>query len=123
MEPNVLRQSEDEETPRTAAVVVDSSIAWRQYASDGINTRLSPQARFGRKGSQIERRMTSNEFFSVQVNFGVMSGTALGTIESVLPKCDVRSACIHHTQSHYPDTGPTILNTKSIMQDSRRISC
>ncbi|GFS20107.1 hypothetical protein ElyMa_003306000 [Elysia marginata] len=33
-------------------------------------------------------------------NQSVISETALGTIESVLPHCDARSACIHHTQSH-----------------------
>ncbi|GFR73125.1 hypothetical protein ElyMa_005721900 [Elysia marginata] len=43
---------------------------------------------------------------------------AFGTIESVLPHCDVRSACIHHNQSHYPDTGPTRLNSKSTMPDT-----
>ncbi|GFS18541.1 gamma-aminobutyric acid type B receptor subunit 2 [Elysia marginata] len=53
----------------------------------------------------------------------VLSETALGTIESVLPDCDVRSACIHHTQSHYTDTRPTRLRTKSIRPDTRRISC
>ncbi|GFR84808.1 hypothetical protein ElyMa_002425900 [Elysia marginata] len=53
----------------------------------------------------------------------VISETALGTIESVLPHCDVRSACIRHTQSHYPDTVPTRLSTKSIMPDTRRSSC
>ncbi|GFR77264.1 hypothetical protein ElyMa_005820500 [Elysia marginata] len=52
----------------------------------------------------------------------VISDSALGTIESVLPHCDKRSACAHHTQSHYPDTGPTRLSTKSIMPDTRRIS-
>ncbi|GFR59303.1 hypothetical protein ElyMa_003501800 [Elysia marginata] len=57
------------------------------------------------------------------VNFEVKSETALGTIESVLPHCDVRSSCTYHTQSHYPDTGPTRLTTKSIMPDTRRISC
>ncbi|GFR82847.1 hypothetical protein ElyMa_005961700 [Elysia marginata] len=36
---------------------------------------------------------------------------------------DVRSACVYHTQSHYPDTGPTRLNTESIMPDTRRITC
>ncbi|GFR65358.1 hypothetical protein ElyMa_003655600 [Elysia marginata] len=56
-------------------------------------------------------------------NFEVISETALRTTESVLPHCDVRSACAHHVQSHYPDTGPTRLNTKSIMPDTRRISC
>ncbi|GFR83486.1 hypothetical protein ElyMa_005975900 [Elysia marginata] len=61
--------------------------------------------------------------FNVPVNFEVISEMALGTIESMLPHCDVRSACIHHTQSYYPDTGPTRLNTKSIMPDTRRISC
>ncbi|GFR93940.1 RanBP-type and C3HC4-type zinc finger-containing protein 1 [Elysia marginata] len=30
----------------------------------------------------------------------VISETELGTMESVLPHCNVRSACIHHTQSH-----------------------
>ncbi|GFR74408.1 hypothetical protein ElyMa_002161900 [Elysia marginata] len=53
----------------------------------------------------------------------VISEAALGTIESVLPHCDVKSACIHHTQLHYPDTGPTRLSSKSIMPDTRRISC
>ncbi|GFS17317.1 hypothetical protein ElyMa_004978400 [Elysia marginata] len=57
------------------------------------------------------------------INYKVISETALGTFESVLPNYDVRSACIHHTQSHYPDTGPTRLSTKSIMPDTRRISC
>ncbi|GFS25297.1 hypothetical protein ElyMa_003438000 [Elysia marginata] len=38
------------------------------------------------------------------VNFKVVSETALGTIESVLPHFDVRSACAHHTQSHYLGT-------------------
>ncbi|GFR94513.1 hypothetical protein ElyMa_000920700, partial [Elysia marginata] len=52
----------------------------------------------------------------------VISETELGTIESGLPHCDVRSACIHHTESHYPDTGPTRLNPKSITPDTRRIS-
>ncbi|GFS25169.1 hypothetical protein ElyMa_007020400 [Elysia marginata] len=61
--------------------------------------------------------------FNDPVNFKFISEMALGTIESVLPHCDVRSACIHHTQSHYPDTGPTRLSTKSIMPDTRRISC
>ncbi|GFR87450.1 hypothetical protein ElyMa_006077000 [Elysia marginata] len=61
--------------------------------------------------------------FNVPVNFEVISDTALGTNESVLPHCDVSSACVHHTQSHYPDTGPTRLNTKSIMPTTRRISC
>ncbi|GFR75347.1 hypothetical protein ElyMa_003917100 [Elysia marginata] len=60
---------------------------------------------------------------NVPVNFEVISETALGTIESMLLHYDVRSACEHHTQSHYPDTGPTRLNTKSIMPDTRRISC
>ncbi|GFS26097.1 hypothetical protein ElyMa_005202800 [Elysia marginata] len=58
-----------------------------------------------------------------RVNFEVMSETEHGTIESVLPHCDVRSACVQHTQSHYPDTGPIRLRTKSIMSDTRRISC
>ncbi|GFS21203.1 hypothetical protein ElyMa_005076400 [Elysia marginata] len=57
------------------------------------------------------------------VNFEDISETALGTHESVLPQCDIRSACVHHTQSHYTDTGPTRLNTKSIMPDTRRIGC
>ncbi|GFR79590.1 hypothetical protein ElyMa_005878600 [Elysia marginata] len=61
--------------------------------------------------------------FNVPVNFEVVSETALGAIKSVLPHCDVKSDCIHHTQPHYPDTGPTRLNTKSIMPDTRRISC
>ncbi|GFS10342.1 hypothetical protein ElyMa_003058800 [Elysia marginata] len=52
----------------------------------------------------------------------VISETALRTIESVLPHCDVRSASIHHTQSRYLDTGSTRLSTKSIMPDTRRIS-
>ncbi|GFR70901.1 hypothetical protein ElyMa_003798800 [Elysia marginata] len=56
------------------------------------------------------------------LNFKVISETALWTIESVLPHCGVRSACEHHTQSHYPDIGPIRLNTKSIMPDTRRIS-
>ncbi|GFS07180.1 hypothetical protein ElyMa_001243600 [Elysia marginata] len=45
------------------------------------------------------------------------------TIESVLLSSDVRSACVHHTQSQYSDIGPTRLNTKSMMPDTRRISC
>ncbi|GFS08004.1 hypothetical protein ElyMa_004746100 [Elysia marginata] len=62
--------------------------------------------------------------FNVQsTSSEVISETALGTVESLLLHCDVRSACIHHTQSHYPDTGPTRFNTKSIMSDTRRISC
>ncbi|GFR71493.1 hypothetical protein ElyMa_002095300 [Elysia marginata] len=61
--------------------------------------------------------------FNVPVNCEVISGTALGAIESVLPRYDVRSACVHLTRSHYPDTGPTRLNTKSIIPDTRRISC
>ncbi|GFR91317.1 hypothetical protein ElyMa_002589800 [Elysia marginata] len=61
--------------------------------------------------------------FNVPVNFDVISETALGTIESMLPHCDVRIASIHHIQSHYPDTGPTRLNMKSIMPDTRQISC
>ncbi|GFR82600.1 hypothetical protein ElyMa_002366900 [Elysia marginata] len=57
------------------------------------------------------------------VNYEVISETALWTIESVLPLCDVRSACVHQNQSHYPDTGPTSHNIKSIMSDTRRITC
>ncbi|GFR73589.1 hypothetical protein ElyMa_005734500 [Elysia marginata] len=57
------------------------------------------------------------------VNFEVVSETAQWKIESMLPHFDVKSACIHHTQSHYPDTGPTRLDTKSIMPDTMRISC
>ncbi|GFR86339.1 hypothetical protein ElyMa_000718000 [Elysia marginata] len=49
--------------------------------------------------------------FNVPVNLEVTSETALGTIESVLPHCGVRSACVYHTQSHDTDTGPTRLNT------------
>ncbi|GFR93280.1 hypothetical protein ElyMa_006222300 [Elysia marginata] len=60
--------------------------------------------------------------FNVPVNFEVISETALGIVESVLPHCGVRSACVYHTQSHYPDTGSTRLNTKSIKPDTRRIS-
>ncbi|GFR59258.1 hypothetical protein ElyMa_003500300 [Elysia marginata] len=52
-----------------------------------------------------------------------MLKTALGTIESVQLHYDVRSACIHHTQSHNPDIGPTRLNTKSTMPDTKEISC
>ncbi|GFS26341.1 protein kinase domain-containing protein, cytoplasmic [Elysia marginata] len=37
--------------------------------------------------------------FNVIFNCKVISETALGTIENVLPHCDVRSACTHHTQS------------------------
>ncbi|GFS19749.1 hypothetical protein ElyMa_005040600 [Elysia marginata] len=61
--------------------------------------------------------------FNVSVNFEVISETALGTIESVLPHWDVKSACVHHTQSHYPDNGPTRLNTKFIMPKTKRFSC
>ncbi|GFR60655.1 hypothetical protein ElyMa_005412900, partial [Elysia marginata] len=57
------------------------------------------------------------------INSEVISETALWTIDSVLPHCDVRSACVHHTLSHYSDIGPTRLNTKSTMPDTRRISC
>ncbi|GFR99133.1 zinc finger protein 431, partial [Elysia marginata] len=39
--------------------------------------------------------------------------TALRTMESVMPHCDVRSACIHHTQSHYSDIVPTRLSTEA----------
>ncbi|GFS08408.1 hypothetical protein ElyMa_004755500 [Elysia marginata] len=53
----------------------------------------------------------------------VISETALGTIESVLPHCDVRSACIHHSLSHCPDTWPTRLSSNSTMLDTRWISC
>ncbi|GFS06932.1 hypothetical protein ElyMa_004717700 [Elysia marginata] len=58
-----------------------------------------------------------------KVNFEVISEAALGTIESKLPHCEVMSSCVHHTQSHYPDTGPTRLSSKSIMPDTKRISC
>ncbi|GFR82716.1 hypothetical protein ElyMa_002370500 [Elysia marginata] len=58
-----------------------------------------------------------------EINFEVVSETTLGTIESVLSDCDVRSACVHHALSHYPDTRPTRLNTESLMPDNRRISC
>ncbi|GFR73644.1 hypothetical protein ElyMa_002142400 [Elysia marginata] len=61
--------------------------------------------------------------FNVPVNLEVIAETALGTIESVLPHCGVRGACIHHIQTHYSDIGPIRLNTKSIMPDTKRISC
>ncbi|GFR75678.1 hypothetical protein ElyMa_002194500 [Elysia marginata] len=35
------------------------------------------------------------------------SETALWIMETVLPHYDVRGACVHRTQSHYSDTGPT----------------
>ncbi|GFS00542.1 hypothetical protein ElyMa_006401900 [Elysia marginata] len=53
----------------------------------------------------------------------VISETVLGAIENVLPHCDVRKACIHHTQSHYPEIGPTRLSITSMMPDTRQISC
>ncbi|GFS27370.1 hypothetical protein ElyMa_005262500 [Elysia marginata] len=77
------------------------------------------------KATVIKRPVSQyvNKLVHIPVKFEVISETALGTIESVLPHCDVSSACVHHTQSYYPDTGPTRLKTKSIMPDTRRISC
>ncbi|GFR61113.1 hypothetical protein ElyMa_005425900 [Elysia marginata] len=78
----------------------------------------------GDKGMRINIMAGGCFNFNVPVKYmyEVISEEALGTIESVLPYRDVRGACVHHTQLHYPDIGPTKLNTKSTMPNTRRHS-